>query len=46
MKVWVNADLAMNYPNIDSHGEERGLGQEDMVERLIEIVAENTDRDS
>ena len=26
IKVWVNPDLAMNYPNADGLGHERGLG--------------------
>ena len=45
IKVWVNGDLSINYPNtlgknIDAEG------QESMVEMLVNIIAENTDTES
>ena len=45
IKVWVNGDLSINYPNtlgkdVDAEGEES------MVEMLVNIIADNTDADS
>ena len=46
IKVWVNTDLSINYPNTDSESAERYCGEEDMVERLVFLVGDNTDRES
>ena len=42
MKVWINGDLSINYPkNLGQDSE--GFGEEAMVERLVDIIADNTD---
>ncbi len=45
VKIWVNGDLSINYPN--THGQEiEGEGEEEMVDMLIKIITDNTDPDS
>lgn len=41
IKIWVNGDLSINYPNLEGQrGDER---EEDMVDMLINLIADNTD---
>jgi hypothetical protein len=44
VKIWVNADLSINFPN--SHSEHSRNAPEDMVEAIVNIVASNTDPDT
>ena len=46
VKIWVNADLSINYPNSDHYDDDKNIGEERMVEKLVHIIAENTDRES
>lgn len=46
VKIWVNADLSINYPNSDQNEDDKNTGEETMVEKLVHIIAENTDRES
>lgn len=43
LKIWVNADLSVNYPNQDDATDPKANGQEEMVDALVKIVAYNTD---
>lgn len=42
VKVWINADLSKNYPCYGDDG--MNLSYCDMVEEIIRIVTENTDK--
>lgn len=44
VKIWVNSDLSINYPTADRYEDDKNAGEEAMVERLIEVIAGNTDR--
>ena len=44
IKVWVNPDLSINYPNFDST--EQSYGEQQMVEQLVRIIAMNTDAET
>lgn len=43
LKVWVNADLSVNYPPSQAFADYRQKGQEEMVDAIVAIVASNTD---
>lgn len=43
MKVWVNAELAKNYPQCDTDCGRNQKDEVDMVEQLLEIVTAATD---
>lgn len=45
VKIWVNGDLSINYPSSQG-ADEQNKGEQEMVDKLIRIVAENTDADS
>ena len=45
VKVWVNGDLSINYPSIIVEDNER-MGQEEMVDAVINMIADNTDYDT
>ena len=40
MKVWINADLSINYPDGEFN---RDRGPEVMVDAIVSIIAANTD---
>jgi hypothetical protein len=42
VKVWVNGDLSINYPSIIVEDNQR-MGQEEMVDAIINMIADNTD---
>jgi hypothetical protein len=43
VKVWINADLSINYPTNEGYNEHRENGQEGMVDTIVNIIAANTD---
>lgn len=43
LKIWVNADLSVNYPPNQGFVDYRQKGQEEMVDAIVAIVASNTD---
>jgi len=38
VKIWINADLSMNYPNADNYEDDKNAGEEAMVDRLIRLI--------
>lgn len=46
VKIWINADLSINYPTAEHYEDDKNAGEEAMVDRLIRLVASNTDRES
>lgn len=43
IKIWVNGDLSINYPNVEGHRED---GEQEMVDSLVDIIDENTDSET
>jgi hypothetical protein len=43
VKIWVNSDLSINYPSNEGFIEYKQKGEEEMVESIVHIIAENTD---
>lgn len=46
LKIWVNSDLSINYPTNEGFLDFKDKGEEEMVETLINMIAENTDSDT
>ena len=45
VKIWINGDLSINYPSVLGP-EAPNFGEEEMVDMLMHIVADNTDQTS
>ena len=46
VKIWVNCDLSINYPNNEGVARREGEGEYQMVDGVIDIICENTDRET
>lgn len=46
VKIWVNSDLSINYPNNEGYIEYKQKGEEDMVDAIVNIIADNTDEET